>query len=67
MKLSVREHAVWNLVVLGYSDKEIGIKLNIAYGTVRTYIDRGILKLNARNRVNAAVIFYVLSGMNLNQ
>ena len=58
MKLSPNECKVWTLVVLGYSDKEICSKLKMAYGTLRTYIDRGILKLQARNRTNAAVIFF---------
>lgn len=57
MKLSPKELEVLTLVALGYSDKEIGIKMNVGYGTVRTYIDRIVLKLNARNRTNAAVIY----------
>lgn len=57
MRLSPKECEVWALVASGYSDKEIGTKLKISYGTVRCYIDRVILKLNARNRTNAAVIY----------
>lgn len=57
MKLSPKEHEVWSLVASGYSDKEIGTKLKISYGTVRCHIDKGILKLRARNRTNAAVIY----------
>lgn len=57
MELSPKELEVLTLVALGYSDKEIGIKLKVGYGTVRTYIDRIVLKLNARNRTNAAVIY----------
>lgn len=57
MELSPKELKVLTLVALGYSDKEIGVKLKIAYGTVRTYIDRIVLKLNARNRTNATVIY----------
>lgn len=57
MELSPKELKVLTLVALGYSDKEIGVKLKIAYGTVRTYVDRIVLKLNARNRTNATVIY----------
>jgi len=57
MKLSPKEKEVLTLVALGYSDKEIGVRLNLAYGTVRTYVDRCILKLKARNRTNAAVVY----------
>lgn len=58
MKLSPKEYKVWTLVVQGYSDKEICTELKIAYGTLRTHIDRGILKLQGRNRTNAAVRFF---------
>ncbi|MDR1168834.1 MAG: helix-turn-helix transcriptional regulator [Heliobacteriaceae bacterium] len=53
MKLSPRELKVLTLVALGYSDKEIGVQMKISYGTVRSHIDRLVLKLNARNRANA--------------
>ena len=45
------------LVALGYSDKEICNELNIKYGTVRTHIDRIILKLGARNRGHAVLTY----------
>ncbi|MBP3923922.1 helix-turn-helix transcriptional regulator [bacterium] len=57
MNLSPKEKEVLTLVARGYSDKEIGVSLNLTYGTVRTYVDRSIYKLNARNRTNAAVIY----------
>lgn len=57
MALSPKEVEVLTLVALGYSDKEIGIKLNIKYGTVRNHIDRVVLKLNAQNRTHAAIIY----------
>lgn len=57
MSLSPKEVEVLYLIALGYSDKEIGLKLKMAYGTVRTHIDKLVLKLNARNRVNAAIIY----------
>ena len=57
MTLSPKEIQVLTLVALGYSDKEICIKLNISYGTVRTYLDRSIIKLRAKNRTNAIIIY----------
>lgn len=57
MELSPKEMEVLTLVALGYSDKEIGLKLKIAYGTVRSHIDKSLLKLNAKNRTNAAIIY----------
>ena len=57
MSLSPKEIQVLTLVALGYSDKEICSELNIKYGTVRTYIDRIVLKLNAKNRTHAAIMY----------
>ena len=57
MALSPKEIEILSLVALGYSDKEIGVKLKISYGTVRTHINKLILKLNARNRANAILIY----------
>ncbi len=59
MNLSPKELEVLALVALGYSDKEIGKKLSIKYGTVRTHINRIILKLNARNRGHAVFAFFL--------
>lgn len=61
MALSPQEVKVLTLVALGYSDKEIGMKLNISYGTVRNHIDKVILKLHARNRANAVLIYKLLN------
>ena len=44
--LSERQKQIIKLKMLGFSDKEISIKLQIGYGTVRTHIDRAKLKLN---------------------
>jgi len=57
MKLSPAELNVLTLVALGYSDKEIGTKTKISYGTVRSHIDKLVLKLNARNRTHAAIVY----------
>lgn len=61
MALSPKEVEVITLTALGYSDKEIGVKLNIAYGTVRNHIDRAVLKLGARNRTHAVMIYKLLN------
>lgn len=61
MTLSPKEIKVLTLVALGYSDKQIAKKLKIKYGTVRTYIDRIVLKVNARNRTHAAIIYKLVN------
>lgn len=61
MALSPKELKILSLVALGFSDKEIAIKLKISYGTVRTHIDKIILKLNARNRSNAILIYKLIN------
>ena len=55
--LTPREHSVIILVADGYADKEIAVKLNLSPRTVQTHLRQAILKLNARNRTNAAAIF----------
>ncbi|HIS35605.1 TPA: response regulator transcription factor [Candidatus Scatousia excrementigallinarum] len=57
MKLTPKETEVITLVASGFSDKEIGLKLNISYGTVRDYIDKIVLKTQARNRTHAAMLY----------
>ena len=60
MNLTPQEKVVMSYVVLGFSDKEISQKMKIKYSTVRTYVDRAILKIGGRNRTNAAFKFLVL-------
>ncbi len=59
MILSPKELRVLTLVAEGYSDKEIGVKLKISERTVQSHMTRIILKLDAKNRVNAAVLFFI--------
>ncbi len=59
MKLSPKELTILTLVAKGYSDKEIGVKSKISERTVQTHLTRIMLKLKARNRVNAAVTYFV--------
>ncbi len=55
--LTQRELQILELIALGYSDKEIGYKLKIAYCTIRSYVNKAVSKLHARNRTNAAIIY----------
>ena len=57
MILSPKEIQVLTLVALGYSDKEVGEKLHISYGTVRNHMDRTVLKLCAQNRTHAVILY----------
>ena len=57
MTLSPKEIEVLTLVAMGYSDKQIGVDLKIAYGTVRNHIDRA----NAQNRTHAAMIYKLMN------
>ncbi len=54
MTITPQERIVLQYILLGYSDKEIAHKMKISYATLRTYIDRGTLKLSARNKIHAA-------------
>lgn len=62
MNLSKRELQILELMSYGYSDKEIGVKLVISDRTVQSYVNRIILKMDARNRI-AAVANYIRSCM----
>ena len=53
MKLSKRELEILELISYGYSDKEIACNLKISARTVQTHVTRTVIKLGARNRVNA--------------
>lgn len=54
-KLSKRQVEVITLIALGYSDKQIGTKLGISYGTVRGHIGKITAKLGAQNRTQAVL------------
>ena len=60
MVLSPKEIKVMTLVAMGYSDKEIGVELKIAYGTVRNHVDKAVLKLHAQNRTHAVMIYKLM-------
>jgi DNA-binding NarL/FixJ family response regulator len=57
-ELSEREEEVLRLIALGYSNKEIGARLNISVRTVETYKARLMEKLNFHSR--AEIVRYAL-------
>lgn len=57
MKLSPRKLEILTLLARGFTDKEIALKLNISIRTVQTHISSIMIGLNARNRVNAVVLY----------
>ena len=57
MKLSKKEHAVLTLIACGFTDKEVASKLKISIRTVQTHMSSIMLKLNAKNIVNAVVVY----------
>ena len=61
MVLSPKEVEVLTLVAMGYSDKQIGVELKIAYGTVRNHVDKAVLKLHAQNRTHAVIIYKLMN------
>jgi len=60
MKLPPKKLEILTLLALGFTDKEIALKMNISKRTVETHISSIIATLNARNRVNA-VVKYIAS------
>lgn len=53
--LTQRELEILELIVGGYGNKEIGIKLHISLGTVKTHVCNILAKLSASDRTTAAV------------
>ena len=51
--LTRREHEILRLVALGNTNNEIAQRLGLAANTVKTYWQRALHKLSARNRAEA--------------
>ncbi len=61
MKLSPKKLEILTLVARGFTDKEIAVKLKMSRRTVQTHIYSIMDSLNARNRVNAVVLYMHLN------
>ena len=61
MKLSPREHQVLTLIACGLTDKQAAGKLKISERTLPSHLASILLKLNAKNRVNAVVLYMHLN------
>jgi DNA-binding NarL/FixJ family response regulator len=55
-ELSARERQVLELVAMGMSNQEIGLKLGLAEKTVKHYMTNILTKLQVRSRVEAALL-----------
>ncbi|WBQ06182.1 response regulator [Kribbella sp. CA-293567] len=59
-KLTPRELEVLTLVAAGLSNAEIGEKLGVTVGTVKTHVNALLAKIGARDRVQATIMAYDL-------
>lgn len=55
INLSKLEKDIANLMVQGYTNKQIASVLHISYGTVKNYVSQIYSKLDANDRVNAVM------------
>jgi DNA-binding NarL/FixJ family response regulator len=54
-ELSKREQEILQLVVKGYTNAQIGLKLNISENTVKAHMQSIFAKLKVRSRTQAAM------------
>lgn len=54
-ELNLREMDILRLVAQGLTNKEIGLKLHLTENTVKGYLKEILLKLDARNRIEAVL------------
>jgi DNA-binding NarL/FixJ family response regulator len=55
-ELTAREQQILDLIAAGRSNKEIGLRLGLTEKTVKYYVSNILLKLQVRNRVEAALL-----------
>jgi DNA-binding NarL/FixJ family response regulator len=55
-RLTPREREVLDLLATGLSNAEIGERLYMSEGTIKTYVSRILTKLDCTNRVRAAIL-----------
>ena len=56
MTLTPRERQIIAMLAVGFTNREIGNKLDINEGTVKYYVTGVLSKLQVRNRVEAALL-----------
>ena len=56
MKLTQREQEVLDLVVQGFTNKQIAEKLFLSSSTIKTNVQSILRKLKVKNRIQAAVL-----------
>jgi DNA-binding NarL/FixJ family response regulator len=61
-ELTPREHQILLQIAAGHSNKEIGQQFSLTEKTVKYYVSNILLKLQARNRTEAAMIAQRLHG-----
>lgn len=54
--LTSREREVLPFLVMGYTNKQIGVKLFLSDSTIKAHIEKILSKLQVRNRIQAAAV-----------